>query len=122
MYQLIRSICEDKTDDTIVSLIYASKSPADILLKTQLDRLQQLAPKKFQVIYTIDKAEPGWTGGVGFVTKKMIEERLPPPSTDTKILLCGPPGMINASKKNLVELGFQGPGAVSRMSDQIFLF
>ena len=30
--------------------------------------------------------------------------------------------MVNASKKNLAELGFQAPGAVAKMSDQIFCF
>lgn len=122
MYQLIRAICEDKTDETTVSLIFANKSPADILLQTQLDRLKQMAPEKFKITYVVDKPVPGWAGEVGYVNKKMIQEKLPLPDKDTKILLCGPPGMINASKKSLVELGFEAPGAVSKMTDQIFMF
>jgi len=38
------------------------------------------------------------------------------------MLLCGPPGMVNAAKKMLVGMGFQDPGAIAKMTDQIFLF
>lgn len=122
MYQLIRAICEDKTDDTQVSLIYANRSPEDILLRTQLERYQQMAPKKFKIYYVVDNAPQGWTGGVGRMSKQTLQDNLPPASADTKVLLCGPPPMINATKKNLTDLGFEAPGAVSKMTDQIFLF
>lgn len=122
MYQLIRAICEDKTDDTKVSLIYANRSPDDILLHIQLERYQKMAPSKFRIYYIVDNGAPGWTGGVGRVSKQTLQENLPPADPDTKILLCGPPGMINATKKNLADLGFEAPGAVSKMTDQIFLF
>ncbi|KAF2170639.1 hypothetical protein M409DRAFT_64304 [Zasmidium cellare ATCC 36951] len=122
MYQLIRAICEDKTDDTKVSLVYANKSPDDILLRNQLERYQKLAPSKFKIYYIVDNGAPGWTGGVGRVTKETLQEHLPLASADTKILLCGPPGMINATKKNLGDLGFEQPGAVSKLTDQVFLF
>lgn len=122
MYQLIRAICEDRTDKTQVSLIYANRSPPDILLRTQLDRYQKMAPEKFNIQYVVDKPTPGWDGATGYVNKQMIQDKLPPPEQDTKILLCGPPGMINAAKKSLVELGFQAPGAVTKLTDQVFLF
>lgn len=122
MYQLIRAICEDKTDQTQVHLLYANKSPDDILLRKQLERCQQMAPAKFHLYMSVDKAVPGWNGGVGFIDKKLMQEKFGDPNRDTKILLCGPPGMINAAKKNLVELGYEAPGAVSKLGDQIFLF
>lgn len=122
MYQLIRAICEDKTDDTKVSLIYANKSPEDILLWTQLERYQKMAPSKFKIYYIVDNPSSGWKGGVGRVSKQLLQEQIPAADADTKILLCGPPGLVNATKKNLVELGFDAPGAVTKMSDQVFLF
>lgn len=126
MYQLIRAICEDDTDLTEVSLIYANRSEEDILLRKELDRFARLYPKNFRVWYMLDTPPAeGWTGGQGFVTKELMKERLPGPSAEegeVKVLLCGPPGMVNASKKGLVELGFEAPGAVSKMTDQIFCF
>lgn len=122
MFQLIRAICEDKSDDTEVSLIYANRSESDILLKHALDRYARENPKKFKVFYMLDSAGPSWTGGVGHVTIEELRQRMPKPSVDSKVLLCGPPGLVNATKKSLGQLGFEQPGAVSRMTDQIFCF
>jgi cytochrome-b5 reductase len=122
MFQLIRGICEDDKDLTQVSLIYANRAEGDILLRKELDRFATLYPQNFRLWYVLDSPSPQWQFGKGYITKAMIAEKLPSPSKDAKILLCGPPGMINASKKSLVELGFETPSAVSKMSDQVFCF
>ncbi|OJJ67792.1 hypothetical protein ASPBRDRAFT_134420 [Aspergillus brasiliensis CBS 101740] len=122
MYQLIRAICEDDTDTTEISLIYANRSEEDILLKHELETFAATYPKNLKVWYMLDTPPQKWAYGKGYVTAAVMREKLPGPSPDTKIMLCGPPGMINASKKALVGLGFQAPGAVSKMTDQIFCF
>jgi cytochrome-b5 reductase len=122
LFQLIRAICEDKTDDTTISLIYANRSEQDIMLRKQLDNFAKTVSNRFKVYYVLDHPSEGWTGGKGQVTKELLAEKMPQPSNDTKILLCGPPPMVNAMKKNLGALGFQEPGAVSKISDQIFCF
>jgi cytochrome-b5 reductase len=122
LFQLIRAICEDKTDDTKVTLIYGNRSEADIMMREQLDRYAEDAGDQFNVYYTLDKPSENWKGGKGHVTKELLAEKMPKPSPDSKIMLCGPPGMVNATKDNLVELGFEGPGAVSKRDDQIFCF
>lgn len=122
MYQLIRAICEDKTDQTRINLLYANKTPRDILLRTQLERYQEMAPEKFHLHLSIDKPVSGWTGGVGYIDKNLMREKFAGPDKDTKVLLCGPPGMINAAKNSLVELGYEAPGAVAKLGDQVFLF
>lgn len=122
MYQIIRAICEDKSDDTQVSLVYANRSEADIMLREKLDHFAQTCPNKFKVHYVLDEPPEGFKGGKGRVTKDVLKERLPNASKDTQMMLCGPPGMVNAMKQNLVELGCDEPGAVSKMSDQVFCF
>ena len=42
------------------------------------------------------------------------------PASDIKLLLCGPPLMISAMKKNAVELGFEKARPVSKLEDQVF--
>lgn len=37
MYQLIRAICEDDSDNTQISLIYANNTEEDILLREELE-------------------------------------------------------------------------------------
>ena len=127
MYQLIRAICEDETDTTTVSLIYANNKVEDILLREELDGFVRMCPEKFKVHYVLShppaESDVGsWTGGVGFVTADMIKEHLPAAAEDTKALLCGPPPMVNAMSKHLVDLGFKAPGALSKAGDQVFLF
>lgn len=54
----------------------------------------------------LNKAPEGWTGGVGFVTKEMLRERLPPPADDVMVLRCGPKPMNDAMKAYLDDLGY----------------
>lgn len=122
MYQLIRAICEDPTDKTSVSLIFANATEADILLRKELEAWAAKNPKKFKLSYILDHPPVNWGYGKGYVTKDLMAERLPPASGDTQIMLCGPPGMVKAATKGLVDLGFQAPSAVSKVNDQIFLF
>lgn len=122
LFQLIRAICEDKNDDTEISLVYGNRSESDIMLKDKLDRYAETVGHKFKVYYTLDQPSASWKGAKGHITKDLLAERMPKAASDTKVLLCGPPGMVNAMKKNLVELGFESPGAVGKMTDQIFCF
>jgi cytochrome-b5 reductase len=122
MYQLIRAICEDDTDTTEVSLIYANRSEEDILLRSELEAFARWYPKNFKLWYMLDHPPKNWAYGRGYVTPEVMAAKLPGPAPDTKVMLCGPPGMVNASKKALVAAGFQAPGAVGKMNDQIFCF
>lgn len=122
MYQLIRAICEDEADDTKISLIYANRTEADILLREELEELAFRYPHKLEVWYMLDHPGEGWRYGTGFVTKDVLREKLPPATKDTKVLLCGPPGMIHATRDALAELGFDKGNLMSKMSDQVFCF
>ncbi|KAF4972719.1 hypothetical protein FZEAL_9547 [Fusarium zealandicum] len=122
MFQVIRAICEDDRDTTEVSLIYANRTEGDILLRRELDTFARRYPKNLKVYYLLDQPPAEWNFGSGYVTQDLLAEKLPGPSIDAKIMLCGPPGMVNAAKKSLVTLGFEQPGASAKATDQIFLF
>lgn len=122
MFQVIRAICEDESDTTTMSLLYANNTEADILLREELDAYMKLCPGKLRVHYVLARPSEGWTGSSGFVNAELIKEHLPAAAEDTKMLLCGPPPMTRAVSKCLVELGFRAPSAISKAADQIFLF
>jgi cytochrome-b5 reductase len=122
MYQLIRAICEDDTDTTEISLIYANRSEEDILLREKLERFAQNYPKNLKIWYMLDIPPQKWKYGKGYVTPEVMADKLPGPSPDTKMMLCGPPGMVNAIKKALESLGFQAAGSVTKMTDQTLCF
>jgi len=107
MLQLIRAILRDQKDPTHLSLIFANVSEADILLKEELDRLHTAYPQRFALFYTLDKADPKWQGGVGFVTADMIQKHLPEPAKDSLLLMCGPPPMMNFMLRNMKTLDYQ---------------
>jgi cytochrome-b5 reductase len=122
LFQIIRAICEDKTDDTKISLVYANRSEADIMLRKRLDSFAEASNGQFEVYYIVDKAPEGWQYGTGRIDKEVLQKKMPAVSDDNKVLLCGPPGLVNATKNNLTELGWKEPGSVSKMTDQIFCF
>ncbi|TGO13428.1 hypothetical protein BTUL_0070g00200 [Botrytis tulipae] len=122
MYQLIRAICEDPTDETSVTLLYGNNSEEDILLRDQLDDFAKKYPENFKVHCVLSKPSEEWKLAKGYVTKEMVKECFPEPSDDSKVLLCGPPGLVDSMKTSLVELGWQKPRAVSKLPDQAFSF
>jgi len=63
MLQVIRQVFKDVGDTTRVSLLFANKTPADILLKAELDELNAAHPN-LSVHYTVDSV-PAPGGGAG---------------------------------------------------------
>ncbi|KAF2027310.1 ferredoxin reductase-like protein [Setomelanomma holmii] len=122
MYQLIRAICEDEYDTAEISLIFANKTEEDIILRRELDTFARRYPKQFRVWYMLDHPPEKWIYGSGHIDQDLIKEKLPAPGPGNKVMLCGPPGLVNASKKALEGLGFKPPGAVAKTSDEIFCF
>lgn len=99
MLQVIDEVLADKSDKTKVSLVFANQSQADILLKSEIDARAKANPDKLDVYYVVDKDSSwfgSWEGGVGYVTEAMLKEKMPPPSKDSMVYVCGPPPMYKA--------------------------
>jgi len=100
MLQIIRAILKNPADRTKISLIFANVNVDDILLRKELETLAAEEKDRFKLYLVLNNPPmEGWSGGVGFVTEKMIKEHCPKPAKDIKILMCGPPPMISAMKK-----------------------
>ncbi|KAF7819225.1 NADH--cytochrome b5 reductase 1 [Senna tora] len=106
MFQVARAILENPTDRTNVHLIYANVTYEDILLKEELDGLASKYPDRFKVYYVLNQPPEVWDGGVGFVSKEMIQAHCPAPANDIKVLRCGPPPMNKAMAGHLDALGY----------------
>jgi cytochrome-b5 reductase len=102
MLQIIRAILKNPSDRTQISLIFANVNEDDILLRKELEELAEKEKARFKLYLVLNNPPEGWTGGVGFVTEEMIKVHCPKPDKDIKILMCGPPPMISAMKKNCV--------------------
>ncbi|PVU93300.1 hypothetical protein BB559_003348 [Furculomyces boomerangus] len=122
MYQVIQEIVRDSNDKTKIDLLYANIASEDILLRTELDRLASKHGDRLTVHYVLQTPPEDWTGSVGYVSKELIEKHIGSPTSNKQVLLCGPPPMIKAMEGNLVELGFEQPGIISKPEHQIFKF
>lgn len=109
MYQVMQEICKSpqaKRDKTRITLLYASQTENDILLKQELDEMQAAHGDKVKIIYTIDRMSNEtvkWTGETGFITTTMIEKYLTLQSGELT-LMCGPKPMIDFLSGNLAQL------------------
>merc|ERR1711977_546247 len=123
MLQIIRAVIRGRPtgDVTKIDLIFANVNQEDILLKEDLDHLAS-KDENFNVYYVLNNPPEKWDGGVGFVTPEMMTKWLPKPASDVKLLLCGPPPMISAMKKNAEGLGFAKARPVAKLEDQVFAF
>ncbi|PNW76917.1 hypothetical protein CHLRE_11g481126v5 [Chlamydomonas reinhardtii] len=86
-----------------ISLVYASVSESDIILKDKLDALAAAHPAQLSVHYVVDKAAWGglfWKGSQGRVSKELLAAQLPAASKDSLVMVCGPPGMMVAVSGN----------------------
>ncbi|GLI66870.1 hypothetical protein VaNZ11_010861 [Volvox africanus] len=103
MLQVIDAILDNPDDKTQVSLVYANVTEGDIILKDKVDALAAAHPGRFKVYYVVDKPNWGgifWRGGVGYVTKDILATQLPKPAKDSLVMVCGPPGMMEAVSGN----------------------
>ena len=124
MIQVIRGVLRNPMDTTKITLIYANVNEDDILLRSELEELVDVhGESRLKIYYVLNNPPAGWKGGVGFVTKEHIKELLPNPNeTDSKILICGPPPMVNAMKTNLDTLKYPLPNTISKLQDKTFVF
>ncbi|OWM73592.1 NADH--cytochrome b5 reductase 1-like [Punica granatum] len=106
MFQVARAILENPIDKTNTCLIYANVTYEDILLKEELDDMARRFPGRFSIYYVLNQPPEGWNGGVGYVSKEMIQAHCPAPASDIQILRCGPPPMNKAMAVHLNELGY----------------
>jgi cytochrome-b5 reductase len=120
MFQLLQTILSNPRDKTEVRLLYASRTPADIILRAELEALAAAHPN-FKVVFNVDSTGAAavgssgsstattWAlGGVGHISKEQVKDFLPPPADSYKILVCGPPPFMKAysgEKKSPAEQG-----------------
>lgn len=110
MYQLLTHILRDEkgNDKVKLSLLYGNQHPEDILLRDQLEDMARMFPARFRLAMTVDKVHEGqtWDGYKGYVSGEMIRASLPVPSSDTLVLLCGPPGMVKSVETLVLQDGY----------------
>ncbi|CAI6339593.1 unnamed protein product [Periconia digitata] len=98
MWQVANAIFKNPEDKTQVTLVFGNISEQDILMKKELEHLENTYPRRFRAFYVLDNPPEQWQGGKGFVTKELLKTVLPEPKEGEKIkiFVCGPPPMYKA--------------------------
>jgi cytochrome-b5 reductase len=126
MWQLIQAVCADSSDHTRITLLYATRTQGDILLRDEIDALAASFPAKLTVHYFVGTATgegvARWAGKCGKITKDTLAELLPAVGRTSKYLLCGPDPMVQQITQDLAALGCDGPKAFKHATDQVFVF
>lgn len=99
---VVNYMLDKRSDYGHIDVVYGARSKEDFVRYEELTQIWDKAPDT-KVYLTIDKAQEGWDGHVGFVPDFLKTLGF---SNDKTVLLCGPPIMIKLCLKALTEMGF----------------
>jgi NAD(P)H-flavin reductase len=95
------SLLEHREKYGKIVLLYGTRSPADILYKSELERWRSRFD--LEVYITVDRAMEGWRGNVGVVTNLIRKAPFDP--DNTAAMVCGPEVMMRYA---ILELSKRG--------------
>ncbi len=97
----VRRLIARRADYGDVTILYGTRTPADLLYRRELERWRGRSDLRVEV--TVDAAGAGWHGKVGVVAKLLSGLRLDP--AETVALVCGPEIMMRFTAEALLARG-----------------
>ncbi len=98
---VVHAVLADRGAFGRVRVLYGARSPADRLFIDELERWE--ARDDLDLAVTVDYADGGWRGRVGFVTALLKNIRFDP--DNTLAMMCGPEAMMRAVASALTARG-----------------
>lgn len=121
IYQLIQGILNNPNDQTKINLVFGVNTEQDLLLRNELEGYKKRFPDRFNYVYTVSHPQEKESSlRKGYVTEELLRGVMGSAEKDTRVFVCGPPGMEEAlvgSRKS--------PGILDRLGfskDQIYKF
>jgi cytochrome-b5 reductase len=100
MIQVLREIVNNPEDKTEVHIVFANNTEDDILLRGLLEKIVKDHHDQVKLTYILSQPSPTWKGHCGFISAGLLKETMPKPAEDTLVLVCGPPGFMDAVSGN----------------------
>ncbi|KAK4231284.1 hypothetical protein QBC38DRAFT_466329 [Podospora fimiseda] len=104
IYQVLKAVLKDEEDKTKCLVLYGNREQHDILLKEELDVLDE--DERCRVVYTLTKPGENWAGLKGRMDKEFLEREVGRREDGVMMLVCGPEGMEKGVNGGLGELGW----------------
>ena len=108
---LINYVLDRRSDYGDVKVFYGARTPADRVYKNELAEWRR--SPDLSLVETVDRAEDGWDGHVGVVTRLLKGLAVHPAST--LAFTCGPPVMLKFVMAELVGLGLPASNIVTTL-------
>ena len=90
---------------TPATLLYSSRTEADIIYRTELDRLAADG-SGLTVVHTLTREKPAnWAGLTRRIDRAMLAQFAFAPSASPRIFICGPTPLVEAAARDLRDLG-----------------
>ena len=83
--QVIREILNNPADKTKIHLLFANNTPADIILKDELEALAAKHPEKLKVEHVLGTAPDDFKAIRGFVTEDLLKSKFPSPKEEVTL-------------------------------------
>ncbi len=100
---MLRTMADRKETRPVV-LLYANRDWEGIIFREELETLQGRLDLK--LVHILERPPEGWTGKKGYVSRRDIEEVLPPglQRNQIEVFLCGPAPMMRAVDRIIKEM------------------
>jgi nitrate reductase (NAD(P)H) len=105
IFQVYRSVMQDKDDETHCVVLDGNRLVEDILCREELDLLASSNVEKCKLIYTLTQPSEGWAGLKGRIDAALLQEHAPK-HDDSMVLICGPEALELSVHSALKELGW----------------
>lgn len=91
-----------------VTLVFCNRNEESIIYRKEIDQWAKEYATRFDVIYTLTKPGPDWTGHSGRISRQLITEVIDMPTsgpTAREYYMCGPSDFMNVVRLSLMENG-----------------
>jgi ferredoxin-NADP reductase len=92
----------DRGDPRAVLLFHAAHDPGRTVFREEIASLSN--QMNLTVVPVYEAPPAGWAGERGYVTAELLQRHLPANRSHAHFFICGPPPMIDAVERALLEL------------------
>jgi len=100
---MARTLVESR-DVADVVLVHHARTPADIIFRSELERLHYLHPGIRVVVVCEEEGDEDWRGHWGRISRELLEVVVPDLVT-RDVLVCGPPRYMQTARDIVLDLG-----------------
>jgi predicted ferric reductase len=99
---MLRHMRDTKSTMPVV-LLYGNRREKDIVFKTELEEIENDGHPALKVLHVLSKPDGNWNGETGYIDRVRIEKYCAN-LKDKGFYVCGPPGLVEKTVKNLRDL------------------